>query len=998
VNELRALEDSSVVALVGPWGSGKTSSIHLIRERLGESWQVCWVNTWASPDVSALLADVFAALRGALPERGRLRGVRERLGEYAQLAIPMLGLVPAVGDTAEAMASNFVQFRASRPMSERFTDLAGELAGLDLRVLVVLDDVDRLEPDELLALFKAVRLLARFPGVYYLIAYDEQTVVDLLKTTAVASGSEARALAYLEKIVQVRLDMPPAQRFHTEQMISAGLGSLLDRLGISLSAEQTARFRVLYDGLLQFTLAQPRAVGTFLRQASVYLPMADPDEVDVIDFLMLTHLRSVAPATYRFLSHSKPAVTAQPGQGADEKWEPARRRVEKELAAECGEHADQVMTALAEMFPALQEEASRLQPGEWLEFAAARRVCIEEYFDRYFLFGMPADDIADATALEAVAAICRAEQTPAREAVEAAIAGSDTGQADRLIGKLIRLSSSPAQRHEGELAAVLAYALALPERFHGGNGLLGSPDHHSLTWARAVIARLISNSQTLDPGFAVGLDDPAFARLCQALGEMRTSFAERTRTLVSIRETVAHFAAERIQEHLRARDHAPAETPIIFLTRFVNLTGPRAALAEMINDDLDHQRFTPEDLASRFVSVAVPAGGRSELAGFDHGTLAALLGLPTLVTLAGTGVEQDVDLLPGPSTGDTSWPARRHVGLASLRQSLPRMRSEPPVPPSGVLAGGQMSPVHQTSPSSWGARITRGAGASDSGPILVCLRAAVLVPGSAGGLPTGVGATTVSEETRAHTVARILDGTSLTSLCRDHAQRAGAEPAPEWVEDGNSSRLFAEFTLQKPDSESPAAVTGHCVITTGASRPGQDALCIAVDLLLSMPRAAPHQDGDDTPAADGTSSRLNLQAVVDLTGIVTRSAMLAGWQTASELLGFTPVDGHLAVWLATERSLDQVIDLTSFPAVGNQGVPAEASIFATLPLEPGQTDDSPDFTRSLRGIGVELVHELLRAAQRRDYIEYLHLLRDDRHTASDPTGATTPQSGTTGSP
>jgi hypothetical protein len=39
-----------------------------------------------------------------------------------------------------------------------------------LRVLVVLDDVDRPQPDELLVLFRAIRLLARFPGVYYLLA------------------------------------------------------------------------------------------------------------------------------------------------------------------------------------------------------------------------------------------------------------------------------------------------------------------------------------------------------------------------------------------------------------------------------------------------------------------------------------------------------------------------------------------------------------------------------------------------------------------------------------------------------------------------------------------------------------------------------------------------------------------------------------------------------------------------------------------------------------
>ena len=76
--------------------------------------------------------------------------------------------------------------------------------------------------------------------------------------------------------------------------------------------------------------------------------------------------------------------------------------------------------------------------------------------------------------------------------------------------------------------------------------------------------------------------------------------------------------------------------------------------------------------------------------------------------------------------------------------------------------------------------------------------------------------------------------------------------------------------------------------------------------------------------------------------------------------------------MATTQSLD----LTAFPAVGNQPARSEVSVFATLPLEPGQTEDSTDFAISLHATAVELIHELLRSANRREYIEFLHKLRD----------------------
>jgi hypothetical protein len=77
---------------------------------------------------------------------------------------------------------------------------------------------------------------------------------------------------------------------------------VLGRLGTPLTDEQESRFRALHDMLLRHTLSQSRAVGRFLRQAAAYLPMVDPGELDVVDFLALTHLRSIAHATDRVIA------------------------------------------------------------------------------------------------------------------------------------------------------------------------------------------------------------------------------------------------------------------------------------------------------------------------------------------------------------------------------------------------------------------------------------------------------------------------------------------------------------------------------------------------------------------------------------------------------------------------------------------------------------------------------------------------------------------------
>ncbi|MBM0276838.1 KAP family P-loop NTPase fold protein [Micromonospora tarensis] len=394
---MRAADDggSSVFGLISPWGSGKTTLINFVVDRVGGPWRVVHFTPWAASSIDGLMAEFFAAIVSALPPQGEARA--KVLG-YAKFVLPALGAIPVVGqaakDTGDAVLNRLEQ---SKPWNEQFQEASDQLSKLQTPVLVVADDIDRLEAEELAAFLKAIRLLGRFPGVHYLLAYDQETLVDVLQGTGVAGSGSQRALAYLEKIVQYPLTVPPARRVHLERMLDSGVADVLRASGHRMDTEAARRFALAYEDLLAQTMTTVRTIQRFLAQARAYLPLLEPGEIDVVDLLLLTHLRMHFPNLYKELPGWRAELTGrfnpsrrQKSDRREEDWTERVRAVgvpEKLITP--------VENVLQSMFPAMGGATISRSVG-------SRGIHDPDYFGRYFSLGISDDDIADATVAQAL--------------------------------------------------------------------------------------------------------------------------------------------------------------------------------------------------------------------------------------------------------------------------------------------------------------------------------------------------------------------------------------------------------------------------------------------------------------------------------------------------------------------------------------------------------------------------------------------------------------------
>lgn len=181
-------------------------------------------------------------------------------------------------------------------MDDIKTGLAEQLTNQEHRLLVVIDDIDRLQPEEMRELFKLIKSVGNLPQVMYLLAFDEEVVTCGLDQTLGAhdARSPQGGAAYLEKLVQLPLRMPAADPGAVRSLLLDRLEVILGDSGNEPDEERWAT--LVIEGLNRL-IVTPRHAVRLSNLIGITYP-AVMGEVDIVDFVALQAVRLFAPAVY----------------------------------------------------------------------------------------------------------------------------------------------------------------------------------------------------------------------------------------------------------------------------------------------------------------------------------------------------------------------------------------------------------------------------------------------------------------------------------------------------------------------------------------------------------------------------------------------------------------------------------------------------------------------------------------------------------------------------
>jgi DNA polymerase III delta prime subunit len=416
---------STVFGLSGPWGTGKTSTLNMIADLIETAsndphseagpWSVSSFTPWSCADLDALTDEFYLAIAAAMPETSQGEKAKSLLARATPFAkavgkaavssivdkyIGDDGLKKIIEAGADSLTDDAAKIAIEQPpFNERFKMIAKSIEDSGHRILVIIDDVDRLHADELLSVMKAVRLLGRFNHVHYLISYDESTVLDVLTGTDIAGANRERARRYLEKMIQFPFTLPPIQVQQLELRLRAQLEIVAELHGLLLEDDVELRNKTvdrILAGVPNIRSLTLRSIYRWCNQIEVLVALVGAYDIDFADAALATYLRVFHNDVYvRVPEWRSDLVASQAGFIAMYPSEKtvSREEWQKRVSDTLG-NDDKNAAGAADALSVLGSLFNGVNGGRYF---AAERFSIQhsDYFDRYFALGIPVDDVSD---------------------------------------------------------------------------------------------------------------------------------------------------------------------------------------------------------------------------------------------------------------------------------------------------------------------------------------------------------------------------------------------------------------------------------------------------------------------------------------------------------------------------------------------------------------------------------------------------------------------------
>ncbi|MCF7859867.1 MAG: KAP family NTPase [Candidatus Cloacimonetes bacterium] len=355
-------EESLVISLTGKWGTGKSSIINLVKEyieedKLDEKPTVIDFNPWMFSNIHNLSSQFFNELAKELNIKNdseKDKQLAKKISLYSDLlnifpstkqifslsslltmilgilgvslsklidifnisetaiqgTFYILGIVSLLAGLLKQVSNILIKKVdvKKKSISGIKNDISDIMKKRDKKLVIIIDDIDRLTPEEVKEMFKLVRVNADFPNTIYVLAYDREIIEKCINIKDITDGK-----SYIDKIVQVNFDIPRISHNKIANYLFQELNRVLSLLPKSYEDYFEIEYwsKTYHSGykLLFKTLRDVKRYISSLEFNLSLMCKKGSIEVNPIDFIAIEAIRVFSSVFYGQLKNQKELFT-----------------------------------------------------------------------------------------------------------------------------------------------------------------------------------------------------------------------------------------------------------------------------------------------------------------------------------------------------------------------------------------------------------------------------------------------------------------------------------------------------------------------------------------------------------------------------------------------------------------------------------------------------------------------------------------------------------------
>ena len=310
-------KNSLSIGLMGGWGYGKTSILNMFAKYIENEDSdsiILWFNPWFYSNYSDLILIFFNELIAKLKEVNSdnelisfLNEYKRKIAKYFLYGLSdVIGLVPGLNSSLLRKIGDDIDSKMS--IDETLLELKGKISkkmqNLDKKLIIIMDDIDRLSKDEIFQIFQLIKVVYDFPQVVYILSFDKEHVINAIMTKE--NNDKEASERYLEKIIQIPLEIPKISNFNIKTIFIEQVNLILESQNLSIDYSLSD----LFD-YIKFFFKNLRDINRYCNSLNFYLTILK-DNVYIPDFILLHSLQVFSPKEYNFIKDNKDFFIGNP--------------------------------------------------------------------------------------------------------------------------------------------------------------------------------------------------------------------------------------------------------------------------------------------------------------------------------------------------------------------------------------------------------------------------------------------------------------------------------------------------------------------------------------------------------------------------------------------------------------------------------------------------------------------------------------------------------------